>query len=258
MGARIMSEAGYNPVEMARFFEKLEGSGGARGPQFLSDHPNPGNRMRAIEAEIQTFPRRDYGFQTGEFNRVKQEIGGLAAPSKRGNLRSNAMPPSDGPPASGGWQQLRGRNFTVSYPGNWQVFGDQQSAMATIAPRDGLVRASNGNTQVGYGAILSYFSPEGRTDLRNATSDLINHLHAANPSMQAASRNQRRVRVGRSQGLVTMLQSQSPYGGAETDALLTVERPEGLFYMVFIAPQQNFSQMQGAFQQMIDSLQFVD
>ena len=34
----------------------------------------------------------------------------------------------------------------------------------------------------------------------------------------------------------------SPYGGAETDALLTVARPEGLFYMVFIAPERQFRQ----------------
>jgi len=47
LGAQIMSEAGYNPIEMARFFQKLEASGGSRGPQFLSDHPNPGNRDKA-------------------------------------------------------------------------------------------------------------------------------------------------------------------------------------------------------------------
>src|SRR3954469_6732414 len=40
MGTRIMNEAGYNPIEMAHFFEKLEGQPGSRAPQFLSDHPN--------------------------------------------------------------------------------------------------------------------------------------------------------------------------------------------------------------------------
>ena len=34
MGAQMMSEAGYNPIEMARFFKKLEAEGGSRGPQF--------------------------------------------------------------------------------------------------------------------------------------------------------------------------------------------------------------------------------
>lgn len=81
LGSHMMSSAGYNPIEMARFFEKLEGtSGSSRGSQFFSDHPNPGNRQRAIEAEIQYLPRRTYGAETGEFAKVKQQIAALPAP----------------------------------------------------------------------------------------------------------------------------------------------------------------------------------
>jgi hypothetical protein len=55
---------------------------------------------------------------------------------------------------------------------------------------------------------------------------------------------------------VTHLSGASPYGGAETDVVLTVARPEGLFYMVFVAPSRDFNQLQGAFQKMLDSIQF--
>ena len=44
-----MAQAGYNPLEMARFFEKLAAEGGARGPAFLSSHPDPG--MPLAESE---------------------------------------------------------------------------------------------------------------------------------------------------------------------------------------------------------------
>jgi hypothetical protein len=252
LGAHLMAEAGYNPIEMARFFEKLQGS--ARGPQFLSDHPNPGNRMRAIEDEIRSLPQRNYGFETGEFQRAKADAAALPPPRKQANLRSNAAPPS-GAPSGSGWRQLRGQSFAVAYPGSWQTFGDQQSSMITIAPREGLVQGRNGNTQIGYGAMLSYFTPERRTDLRSATDDLIHHLHAQNPSIQVG--NSRSVRVGGSPGLLTMLESSSPFGGAESDALVTVARPEGLFYMVFIAPNQDFQQLQATFQQMLNSIQFA-
>src|SRR5579862_1693034 len=43
VGAIILWKAGFNPVALADFFQKLEAQGG-NGPQFLSDHPNPGNR----------------------------------------------------------------------------------------------------------------------------------------------------------------------------------------------------------------------
>src|SRR5436853_4485446 len=42
MGSHIMAESGYNPLELARFFETLEAKNSSRGIQFFSDHPNPG------------------------------------------------------------------------------------------------------------------------------------------------------------------------------------------------------------------------
>lgn len=258
LGARMMAEAGYNPIEMARFFEKLDASGGSRGPQFLSDHPNPGNREKAIENEIRSFPRTNYNADIGQFQRVRQEVAALPPPSKKGNLRSAASPePSGGP--SGQWQQLRGRTFTVAYPGNWQAFGDSNSAAVTLAPREGIVQTSDGGgAAIGYGAVLSYFQPDGNaTDLRSATDDLIHHLRAQNSRMQVVSRSPQRVKVDGGEGLITMLESTSPYGGDETDALLTVARPEGLFYMVFVAPQKQFNNLQSAFTQMIRSIRFA-
>src|SRR5438105_3561867 len=47
VGAIIAYKAGYNPKAMADFFVKLEQQGGGGGPQFLSDHPNPGNWQAA-------------------------------------------------------------------------------------------------------------------------------------------------------------------------------------------------------------------
>ena len=40
------------------------------------------------------------------------------------------------------------------------------------------------------------------------------------------------------------------------DMLVTVLRPEGLFYMVFIAPLQDWKQFEGAFDQMVRSINF--
>jgi predicted Zn-dependent protease len=80
LGAHLMAEAGYDPIEMSRFFAKLQaigGQGNSRLAQFLSDHPNPGNRERAIELEAQTIPRGRYGFETGGFARMKASVDAL-------------------------------------------------------------------------------------------------------------------------------------------------------------------------------------
>jgi len=80
LGAHLMAAAGYDPIEMARFFHKLQsigGQGNSRLAQFLSDHPNPGNRERAIEEEAATIPRRQYGYDSGGFPRMRADVASL-------------------------------------------------------------------------------------------------------------------------------------------------------------------------------------
>lgn len=80
LGSHLMAEAGYDPIQMARFFEKLSATGGASAPQFFSDHPNPGNREKAIEAEVAKLPPREYGYETGEFGKMKLAVARVKEP----------------------------------------------------------------------------------------------------------------------------------------------------------------------------------
>lgn len=45
-----LNPTAYDGRGAAKFFEKLSASGGGSGPQFLSTHPNPENRVEAINA----------------------------------------------------------------------------------------------------------------------------------------------------------------------------------------------------------------
>ncbi|HTM48119.1 MAG TPA: M48 family metallopeptidase [Bryobacteraceae bacterium] len=256
LGARIMNQAGYNPIEMAHFFEKLQGEGGSRAPQFLSDHPDPGNRVKAVQDEIRALPRHSYGAAAGDFDRAKALVAKLPPPTRAPGAPRIEAPPSGSKP-SGRFKQLKGREYAISYPENWEVFGDSNAATVTIAPREGLVQDASGRSQVGYGVIVSYFFPESKTtDLQQATGELIHHLHAANPNLREAGAP-RRIKVEGEQALVTRLSSDSPYRGlAETDVLLTVNRPQGLFYMIFIAPERDYRELESVFNDMASSIRF--
>jgi beta-barrel assembly-enhancing protease len=86
MGSHLMAEAGYDPMEMAHFFTKLNSQGGgSRGEvaQFFSDHPNPDNRERAIEQEARLLPQQRYGYETGEFHRMKDAVAKIREPKPR-------------------------------------------------------------------------------------------------------------------------------------------------------------------------------
>lgn len=260
LGARIMSAAGYNPLAMARFFEKLDAEGGPRAPEFLSSHPNPGNRVEDVQAEIKTLPQAQYGGGTGMFQEAQQLVAKLPAPEQRVQraraAQTNSPPSAISPGTIQGYERLDTARFSVAYPQGWNVYGDRNSDSITVAPRQGIVSNAQGGASVGYGVIAGYYSPSRRTPgLEQASRELLSQLQAMNPGMQVQS-GLRSVRVEGSPGAVAQLIGSSPFGGAEKSVLLTVARPEGLFYMVFIAPDQYFGQAQSAFDEMVRSIRF--
>ena len=74
LGTRLMHAAGYNPTELANFFRKLEAEGGNQNKlveMFMSSHPNPGNRVQAVQKEAKSLPARTYNGETGQFRRMQ-------------------------------------------------------------------------------------------------------------------------------------------------------------------------------------------
>jgi predicted Zn-dependent protease len=80
MGAGILYDAGYDPHAMPQFFETLQNKYGSGGSQFLSDHPNPGNRSEYVDQEIATFvPKPKYVTDTPAFDSIQKQAAGVRA-----------------------------------------------------------------------------------------------------------------------------------------------------------------------------------
>jgi hypothetical protein len=230
-GAEMLADAGYNPIEMARFFEKLEEKAGRAGAieEFLSDHPNPGNRIAAISDEVREMPRRNYvDDETGQLAHVREVVRRMRPP-----LRDLPV---------GGLTTFDGRSFSLRYPENWMVQRGDRADTVTIGPRDGVLPEA-----VGYGLQTDYFAGD--------TDGLIRSLKQANGEMQVP-REARNIEVAGQPGLLNTLKSRSPFGGGEVDVLVTVERPQGLFYIVFVAPKSEFEKAQPVFEEVLRSVRF--
>ncbi len=87
MGTHLMAEAGYNPVQLAKFFGKLNDEDNVGALQFLADHPNPDNRSRAIRHEAARLPQRTYGYETGQFRQMKRAVANIKEPSPKANAQ---------------------------------------------------------------------------------------------------------------------------------------------------------------------------
>jgi len=255
LGTRLMNQAGYNPIEMARFFEKLEAETGRRSgvAEFFSSHPNPGNRMKRVEEEIRFLPKRAYEADTGQLARIQAILKGLPAPPKKEAPKAGAGPaPAPRVEPSAKLREFQGREFSLSYPENWQAHPDRRSAAVSFAPEGGIL--SNGH--LGLGVIANIRALSGRVELERATASLIEELKRSNPSLRETGRARRTTVDGRA-ALLTALESDSPFGGRETDLLVTAEHPRGLFYMVFVAPPEQYPAHQPTFEKMLSSLRLA-
>lgn len=258
LGARMMNSAGYNPIEMARFFEKLEAeSGGGRGSAFFSDHPNPGNRVQYVQEEIQLLPRNQYNrANNAQFQQARSVINAIKSPPKAVKGGQQQSQNTSGPTGqigrgSNGMNRYSGQGFAMDFPKSWEVFGGEQDNL-TIAPRNAIRQGQDGQSQIGLGVLVSATQNQG--NLNQSTQALIQSLRQQNPSMRMGGN--RVVSVAGRQGLLTTMQSQSALGGTEIDYLLTVQLQDRLFYAVFITPEAQLGQNQVQFQQMIQSIQF--
>jgi beta-barrel assembly-enhancing protease len=73
-GVGILYDSGYDPRGMPQFFETIQAKYGQGGAQFLSDHPNPGNRTEYINQEIETLgPHDHYIANTPEFRGIHKQ-----------------------------------------------------------------------------------------------------------------------------------------------------------------------------------------
>src|SRR5262245_3541621 len=134
-GAHIMALAGYDPHEMANMFKTIEKQSGSGGPEWLSDHPNPGNRYEYINKEAESLRIANVRQDNESFTRVRTHLKSLPrAPSTEeatrasqrggGNTRrtSTGSPPSGrvNPPSDRYQSYSEGDIFQISVPANWR------------------------------------------------------------------------------------------------------------------------------------------
>jgi beta-barrel assembly-enhancing protease len=294
VGAIIAYKAGYNPKAMADFFQKLASMGGSQ-PQFLSDHPNPGNREQAIDEEIAGWPPKNYQVTSAAFQQAKQAAKSvkaytaeeISAGAKSGqwahqnattgatpknlpvsqDTSSNGEPTQSGPSISNAslseirpsdrFKTLNQNGLSLSYPDNWQVFSDQNGAGFTVAPPSGY---SNGN--VAYGVVVNSGQDQNVRTLDEAVRNLVQSMQQSNPEMSAIG-NPQPITVNGLRGRAVDLQGNSPVARngqpeRERDWLVLLpdkSRDNGFIYFIFVAPENDFGTLRPTYERMLKSAQ---
>jgi beta-barrel assembly-enhancing protease len=261
MGTQVLYDAGYDPRAMVQFFEKLEGeTKGKNPPQFLSDHPNPDNRVERVDEEIDKLggPPANAKRDSAEFEAIKREVLALPVVKKIAPVTAAAGAATPPPPASSRFAEYQGSSFHLKYPDNW---GETDSdGGASFAPAGGVVQGANGEGALAYGMIASVtpaaVDSNDSNALAAATQQLIQSLQKSNPNLRVRQQPAP-VRLNGQPALSTYLTNDSPIGGLETDWLITVMHPSGLLSFLCVAPQATYSDYDKTFSAILDSVRLA-
>jgi Zn-dependent protease with chaperone function len=265
-GAQIMAAAGYDPNDMANIFKTIQKQGGSGGPQWLSDHPDPGNRSDYISREAKALQVQNPIRTTREFQQLQAHLKQLApAPTTEQATRNQktgrtgttgaGMPSGRVDPPSSSFQTYtEGSVFRISVPSNWRE--RPGGSAVTFAP-DGAYGDANGQSVFTHGVEVGSSRNETH-DLQTATDELIASLASGNPQLSRPSRYDR-VKVGGRSGLRAVMSNTSSLGEPENVVLFTSQLRDGsLFYAVAVAPVADFQSYSRIFDRVIGSIQLID
>jgi hypothetical protein len=279
-GSHLMALAGYDPRDMANMFRTIEKQGGSNGPQWLSDHPNPGNRSEYIEKEAQMLTVSNPIRDTGEFTQIKAHLKSLPpAPSSEEAARAQARNGNGGggngggrttgrsgpvntgtlgpvqPPSDQFRYYTEGNVFRIRVPSNWRELPG--SSTVTFAP-DGAFAQVNGRNVFTHGVQVGIDRNE-RHDLPQATEDFIGGLTQSNPHLTRRTPPASTLMGSRDALEATLRNVSETTNNAEIIQVVTSKLRDGtLFYALAVAPEPDYDTYAPTFDQVIQSVRIND
>src|SRR3954452_3457207 len=269
LGAQIMARAGYDPRDLAHMFQTIAGESGGSGgsPQWMSSHPDPGNRTEYITREAGALTIASAADTSG-FQPIKTAFASQppaksmadlakAKPAEAGAEPTRAVgtPGQPVPHPSAAYREISGgRIFQASVPADWTNVASKSSIK--VVPQNGYGEV-NGQTVFSCGVEFGVARAASR-DLQEATNAWLGGIAQNNPELRAAG-SQQAVRISQRSALATPLVGPAPLGGRERIVLYTTFLADGtLFYYLTLAPEADAEAFQGTFRHIAESIRLTE
>lgn len=174
LGFRYMTQAGYEPSEMAEMFKTLQRSGGGseRTPEWLSTHPDPGNRVAKTQERIAAWTRPAGTLKVNR-DAFLQHIDGIVfgEDPRNGYFQQNVfLHPT-----------LR---FRFDYPSGWKTQNMADQVVGVSAQQDAIIVLSGAGNASPSQALQQFMSQQG-IQSGGASTASVNGLPAATAQFAA-------------------------------------------------------------------------
>jgi len=266
LGVQLMARAGYDPLDLMHMFQTIEKQGGSGGPQFLSDHPNPGNREAYIKEEASHLQIAGQANDSREFARVQDRLRSMSpAPTTEQATRRQAPTRSRqpagnigtrvAPPSSRYKTYTEGNLFRVSVPDNWK---EVATSLSVKFVPDGAYGEVQGHPVFTHGVELGFTRNEIHS-LQEATQEFVDGLSQSNPSLRATGGLKNTKLSGRNGLMTTLTNVSETTGRGETVTIFTtLLRDDNLFYCIAVAPQDEYRAYERSFQRVAQSIRLTE
>jgi beta-barrel assembly-enhancing protease len=265
LGAQIMADAGYDPRELANVFRTIAAENRGGAPEFLSSHPDPGNRFEKINRMAETLrvgpapPRFSPGFA-----QVQSRLRSMPPARTMAQIEKDTQGQGTPNPTAGGrysrnvpYPSNRTRQYTglnwmrVNVPSNWRDFTGGDSVQ--FAPEGAF-----GDQGITHGALIGVYQGRNREIGRDSEDYLSGVLQANSYLRQRGGFS--RTTVGGRDGYTAMLSGTSPITGrSEVVTIYTTQLRTGdLLYIATVAPENENSSYSYAFRSMLGSLRLYE
>jgi len=269
LGVQIMARAGYDPRALAHMFETIaresQASGGS-GPQWMSSHPDPGNRTVYITQEAEALTLGSPA-NTSQFTPIKAAFSSLPPAKSMGDLArgkddsTGTAAPSVGTPGqpvprpSAQYKDINGgKVFQASVPSDWTALASKTAIK--VVPQNGYGQL-NGQTIFSHGIEFG-ITQAGSRNLQDATNTWLKAVAEDNPRLRLAG-SQQATRISQRSAIVTPLSNPSPLGGQELIGVYTTFLADGsLFYYLTIVQEKDAAAFQNAFQRVGESIRLIE
>lgn len=267
LGSHIMADAGYDPRDLANVFKTIASQEKGSMPEWLSSHPDPGNRYESINREAQYLNVSPNPIKvTRDFERIRTRL--MAMPKAKSmaeiEKESKAGQTTAQSPTAGGkysssvpYPSARVRTYgsndslQINVPSNWKEFPSNDSVM--FAPA-----GAYGDQGITHGAMIGIFQGKERTLLR-ASQEYTNSVLQANDYLKQRT-GYTQVYLDNRQGYSISLSGVSPVTGRTemVTVYTTLARNGQLLYIITVVPQNESNSYTAAFRNMIRSVRLND
>lgn len=272
LGAQIMADAGYDPRDLANVFRTIEQQSNGGGPQWLSSHPNPGNRYQAInrEAQFLTIAERRPVKTQLEFQRLQSRLKSMPRArsmaeierdykSGRGQVYSDGGGYSTGntgrysdnvPYPSSRMQVFSDSGVSFSVPSNWQQQAGQNAVQ--FAPL-----GAYGDQGITRGVLAGLY--QGSNYMDRDAENYINEVLRNNPYLRQQGGMSRTTVDGRSAYYVTLTGRSPVTQRTEVNNVYMTQTRNGmLFYFITVVPENESFNYSNTFRSILNSIRLND